>query len=136
MSDCCSSTPETHPGRHPCPVCGNTCREVSTTTILHHIKEPWNWKTTDQGYYFCNTPNCDVAYCGEDNSVIGKSELRTKIGLKENSTEALICYCFGVTSAEANAGTRAFVTQKTKERLCACEIRNPSGRCCLKDFPG
>jgi len=29
---------------------------------------------------------------------------------------------------------KAFVVQQTKEKLCACESRNPSGRCCLADF--
>jgi len=29
---------------------------------------------------------------------------------------------------------KAFVIQQTKEGLCACESRNPSGRCCLADF--
>jgi len=28
-----------------------------------------------------------------------------------------------------------FVVEQTKADVCACDIRNPSGRCCLKDFP-
>ena len=27
-----------------------------------------------------------------------------------------------------------FVKRETKSKSCACETRNPSGRCCLSDF--
>ena len=90
-----------------------------------------------QGYYFCEDPECDVVYFGEDASVIEKSALRTIVGIKERSKNRLVCYCFGITLEEAtdNAGIREFVIQETKGQTCACGIRNPSGRCCLKGFP-
>jgi len=49
----------------------------------------------------------------------------------------MLCYCFGVSSAdfERNPATRDFVMAQTKANLCSCETSNPSGRCCLKDFP-
>ena len=49
----------------------------------------------------------------------------------------MLCYCFGVSRADfdRNPGTKDFVTAQTKAGLCACETSNPSGRCCLKDFP-
>ena len=31
--------------------------------------------------------------------------------------------------------TKEFVMAQTKAQNCACEIRNPSGKCCLVDFP-
>jgi hypothetical protein len=34
-----------------------------------------------------------------------------------------------------NPGTREFVVEQTKLKHCACEVQNPSGKCCLKDFP-
>jgi hypothetical protein len=27
------------------------------------------------------------------------------------------------------------VIEQTRLHNCACDVRNPSGRCCLKDFP-
>jgi len=87
--------------------------------------------------FFCRDPDCEVVYFGEDNSVILKTELRTEVGIKDKSEQAMICYCFGVTHAAASRSPhiKAFVIEQTRNQLCACEIRNPSGKCCLKDFP-
>jgi hypothetical protein len=132
-----ANTPVSHPGKHRCPVNGREYPSVSTTTILHHITEPWNWDQKEQGYYFCDDPDCHVVYYGQDNSIIEKNALRTPVGLKQKTDTALVCYCFGVhmNEARADGNIREFVVEKTRERSCACEIRNPSGRCCLKDFP-
>lgn len=140
MSDCCSSSScssNSRPKKYRCPVNGKAYPAVSSTTIKHHIAKPWRWKQKDQVYYFCSDPECEVVYFGEDDSIIKKSGLRTSVGIKENSPEALICYCFGVTQHDAvnNPEIREFVLQETKDKNCACEIRNPSGKCCLKDFP-
>lgn len=139
MSDCCSSNclTETPLRKHACPVNGNTYNNVSLKTIMHHIQKPWQLKTVVENYYFCNDPSCDVVYFGEDDSVINKDELRTSVGIKESSTESTICYCFGVSKKEfsQDKSVKDFVIHQTKDKMCDCEIRNPSGKCCLKDFP-
>ncbi|OYY62483.1 MAG: hypothetical protein B7Y50_00440 [Hydrogenophilales bacterium 28-61-11] len=110
---------------------------VSARTIVHHIQHSWQWDGKDQRYFFCEDPACDVVYFGEDDSVILKSQLRTAVGAKEASDHAMLCYCFGVTKADVrnDSGIRAFVLRQTRLGLCSCDTRNPSGRCCLKDFP-
>ena len=139
MSDCCSTSCEsgTPPGKKTCPANGKECSKVSVATILHHIKQPWRWNSKEQGYYFCDDPECDVIYFGQDNSVIRKDQLRTIVGVKDVSDDSLICYCFGVSRRDAISSPeiKQFVAEKTKQKLCACESRNPSGKCCLKDFP-
>jgi len=139
MSDCCSSSCCTaaSPKKYKCPVNGIECVEVSAKTIIHHIKNPWQWTEKKQGYYFCKDPDCDVVYFGEDGSVIPKSAVRTVIGIKDKSSDSLACYCFGVSKTEAisNPSIEDYVTQNTRVGLCSCETSNPSGRCCLKDFP-
>ena len=140
MSDCCSSSScytKTKPNKYRCPACLQQNVIVSTDTIFHHIISPWQWKKIDQNYYFCNTPECDVIYYGQDDSMIKKPELRTQVGVKEDSDNVLICYCFGVSIDEAahNPAAKAFVIEQTRQHTCACATRNPSGRCCLKDFP-
>jgi hypothetical protein len=139
MSDCCSNTCshiETH-NTHQCPANGKEYKGVTEKTILHHIKAPWRWSGKQQAYYFCDDPECDVVYFGQDDSDIKKTELRTTVGINEKSDDALVCYCFGVTAQEAitNPEVKAFVVKETKEQVCECEARNPSGKCCLKDFP-
>jgi hypothetical protein len=138
MTECCS--PEHNPAtpryRHACPVNGKVYTTVSTTTIKHHIREPWKRTIRDQGYYFCTDPECNVVYFGEDNTVIEKTSLRTQVGIKEQSDDALVCYCYGITRADAREipQAKAFVLRETKLQTCACETRNPSGRCCLAEF--
>jgi hypothetical protein len=135
---CCSSTCKTEtPKTHRCPSNGVEYREVSSRTIAHHINEPWLWNGKNCSYYFCDDPECDVVYFGDDDSFILKSQLRTEVGIKSTSEHALLCYCFGVTKADAqqNPAIKSFVVEQTKQKLCSCETSNPSGRCCLKDFP-
>ena len=140
MSDCCSTEAlkSSKPNKYTCPVNGKLYTKVSKDTIFHHIKKPWDWSPDAQSYYFCDDPDCEVVYFGDDDSTISKEQLRTQIGVKEKQNDsALICYCFGVSKKEAQASkeVKAFVMSKTKEKICACDTRNPSGRCCLKDFP-
>lgn len=139
MSDCCSSSCSSgnRQNKHKCPICVKECSQVVTTTIMYHIKEPWNWVKQKQNYYFCDDPDCDNVYFGDDDSVLPKSELKTIVGIKEKSSGSLLCYCYGITfnDVEKNPEIKSFVIQQTKGKSCACETHNPSGKCCLKDFP-
>jgi len=140
MGDCCSSSSDSQHGKHPkkspCPVNGIECSEVSARTIAHHIKEAWTWEATAVRYFFCDDPQCDVVYFGDDGSTILKSQLRTTVGLKEHFSHAQLCYCFGVSKAdyERHPSIKNYVMAQTKAGQCSCETSNPSGRCCLKDF--
>ncbi len=142
MSDCCSTNNSatgttTRSSRHRCPVHGQSCPPVSRTTVLHHLRQPWQVTLTEQLYYFCDDPECAVVYFGADDSTIRQDAVRTTVGAKSQDDEALLCYCFGVSRAEArdHQAAKDFVVEQTRLGACACETRNPSGRCCLKDFP-
>ncbi|MGB5831500.1 MAG: hypothetical protein WBG92_05850 [Thiohalocapsa sp.] len=106
-------------------------------TIIHHIKLPWLWSDKRRRYFFCNDPACDVVYLGDDHSLVRMTQLRTGIDIKDSSDEAMLCYCFGIKKSDAIAdpGIKAFVIAQTRKGLCSCDTSNPSGRCCLKDFP-
>jgi hypothetical protein len=140
MSDCCNGPACTtgHPNKRACPACGTACAEAPTRTIAHHLRQPWHWQAAAERYFFCDDPDCEVVYFGDDGSRVLKSQLRTPIGVKDRSSGAQVCYCFGVTRAAAldEPGLRDYVVAQTKLGTCACDVRNPSGRCCLKDFPG
>lgn len=139
MSECCdpNTTSCSSPRKRLCPSNNRACTEVSALTIMQHLKAPWRTKLAPQKYYFCAAPDCDIVYFGEDQSVIKQAALREPVGHKQSGENKLICYCFGVTVAdiEHDASIKEFVVQQTKKGLCACEARNPSGRCCLNDFP-
>ncbi len=139
MGDRCSSSwcDAKHPQKRRCPINGTECAEVPTRTVAHHIKEPWNWTPTAERFYFCDDPDCDAVYFGDDGSVVPKSMLRTRAGAKERDGDSLLCHCFGVSRADfdKDPSIRDFVVEQTKAGRCSCETSNPSGRCCLKDFP-
>jgi len=139
MLECGSSSgnDSTHPKKQRCPVNGQKCSEVSVRTIAHHIKEAWAWQPTAHRYFVCDDPACEVVYFGDDGSTILKSQLRTQLGPKETSEDGLLCYCFGITRRDfqRNPSARDYVVEQTKAGQCSCETSNPSGRCCLKDFP-
>ena len=123
-----------------CPINGLTYSGVKMKTILHQVKKPWRLDLLDQHYFFCDDPKCDVVYFGEDNSTLVRNDLRISVGQKSHNQEKTICYCFDVRFSDFDSGknqekAKAFVVEQTKNGSCDCELRNPSGKCCLKNFP-
>jgi hypothetical protein len=138
MSDCCStSNCETNPRKLPCPACSAAGAEIAARTLRLHIRVPWLWSASAGRYFFCEQPDCAVVYFGDDGSLIRKADLRARVGVKEADRDAPLCYCYGVSRAdvEREPALRDFVVAATRDGQCACDTRNPSGRCCLKDFP-
>ena len=140
MSDCCTSAAcetKSKSLKRACPVCKQSSQAVTQGTMLMHLKAPWVHQLNAESYYFCRTPACDVVYFSDQDETIHKAEVRTRIGVKETDDDSLICFCFGVSRAVAAANKKAkdFVVEQTKNSSCSCEITNPSGKCCLKDFP-
>jgi hypothetical protein len=138
MGDCCSPAGAAGQAKKAaCPGHGGECAAVSVSTIVHHLETAWAWRASAVNYYFCEDPDCAIVYFGDDGSTIEKSRLRTPVGVKEKTGEALLCYCFGVSRADfaKDPATREFVVAQTRAGVCSCVTRNPSGRCCLKDFP-
>ena len=143
MSKCCTSGTSKEKfndsksnKKSPCPENGKDYIEVPFNTVLHHILYPWRLNLEKQRYYFCTDPNCDVVYFSESGDIIEKDSLRTKIGIKETDPQTLICFCFGVTKRDIamDSSIKQYVIEQTKNKTCACDVLNPSGRCCLKDF--
>lgn len=139
MADCCtpSNSKISNPNKCRCPVDGKECAEVLARTVAYHIRDSWKWNNKAERYFFCNDPACAVVYFGDDGTTIQQSQLRTLVGAKNALDDALVCYCFGVTRADAmdDSSIREYVVAQTKNKLCSCDTCNPSGRCCLKDFP-
>jgi len=105
--------------------------------VLHHLARPWRAAAGGSSYFFCPEPGCEIVYFEAGGQVFGRSDLRTAVGVKAPAPEATLCYCFGVTygAAEADPAIRAFVVNETRNKTCSCEVSNPSGTCCLKNFP-
>jgi hypothetical protein len=79
-----------------------------------------SWTGTAQHHYFCDDSNCDVAYFGNDDSVIYKSQVRTNIGVKEQSNKKLLCYCFGVSDEDYQLNPRAVFKTPVQQQIEYC----------------
>ncbi len=132
---CCNTT--TKKTRMSCPVCGQNCFPVSSQTILHQVQFPENQAIAEGDYAFCANSECNIGYFSPSNT-IPKACLRAF----QPDQEAMLCHCFDISESiyrmaldDGTAETmKAFIVQQTKAGLCACESRNPSGRCCLANF--
>ncbi|MGR8949757.1 MAG: putative iron-sulfur cluster-binding metallochaperone [Gammaproteobacteria bacterium] len=126
----------TEPNRHDCPANGKSYPPVKSSTLKHNLVNPWRVNIDSRQFYCCDDPDCDVIYFDEKDHTIAITELRDTVGLKTGIPEDLLCFCFGVSLNDARSEfIKTFVKDQTKSGACACQTRNPFGRCCLKDFP-
>lgn len=140
MSCNCCETNKKPPHKLTCPACQQLGDSVGTTTLLHHISTPWKQTLSDEQYYFCSQKGCEVVYFSAKGDPFTEVELRQQVGQKSTSETRTLCYCFDVrqehlASADSLQLCREFIIEKTRKKLCSCETHNPSGRCCLHDFP-
>jgi CopZ-like zinc binding protein len=144
MSSCCSD--ETcHAGRArangetACPRCGEVGRVVAEETILAILKPGHADGLLAVERRFCRTSSCAVLYYGVDGSEVEKSAASVRVGLKETEDPIPLCYCFGYTRADVRREVAETGASTIAERIdaeiraggCACELKNPSGACCL-----
>jgi len=148
MSDCCSldrpgescATVLTDQRATPhCTDCGTEGRPVERQTILHHVKHEHLERVNDEIYRFCPDPNCEVVYFGNGGTRFMNDDLRELVTAKTKGDHRPICYCFGFTEGDARKEIKrtgqstipATVSGLIKAGMCACEVRNPAGVCCL-----
>ncbi|MEN8170840.1 MAG: hypothetical protein ABFS08_11520 [Pseudomonadota bacterium] len=140
MSDNCCESSQNKPREAACPGCQQAGATVEHTTLLHQLTTPWQQSLSDAQYYFCAQPGCEVVYFNTDGSRFTTKALRQPVGQKSEDARRIICYCFDIhlndlADPQAAKQSREFVIKETRNKACACEMRNPSGRCCLRDFP-
>lgn len=136
MSDCCSNP--TAKTKQACPECGSTCIKVCMATLFHQVRFPENQHIAADDYYFCSSTQCPIAYFSVGGEIIPKQRLRTFQEMQNGK----LCYCFDIDAEQYLSALRAnlgapiknWVVQRTQSGECACDIRNPSGQCCLAHF--
>lgn len=141
MSDCCK-VPETSEAPDRCRECGATGRRVLEETMESLLKPEALGRKLDVPYYFDRTPGCNVVYFSNaEASYFMKDDLRVRVGIKETESPIPICYCFGHTAESAReeilitgqSTVAASITAEVQAGNCSCEVKNPSGKCCLGD---
>lgn len=108
-------------------------------TVLHHVKADRLSDVSGGAYRFCPESDCALVYYGGEGAGFLTSDLRELVSAKTSGDARPICYCFGFTEGhareeiESNGGSTipALISRLIKEGMCACELRNPSGVCCL-----
>jgi len=124
-----------------CPSCGQKGRPVGHKT-LEALVSPSLFATLTggDGFRFCRTNTCDVAYYHpQSGQTIPLAAVTVEIFQKSRAPNRLVCYCFDhrVDSIrkevlESNdSQVPASITAKCREGLDRCEETNPQGSCCL-----
>ncbi|MGI8783432.1 MAG: putative iron-sulfur cluster-binding metallochaperone [Acidobacteriota bacterium] len=122
-----------------CAKCGGKGSGVERKTVLHHVLPALLNRVNDEVYRFCPDPGCALVYYGDGGTHFTVKDVRELVTVKASGDERPICYCFGFNEGEARreiarTGTSSIPAQISgliKARMCACEVRNPSGACCL-----
>jgi bacterioferritin-associated ferredoxin len=142
MADCCAvkTEPVPAPAALACPVSGTRSKQVELLTVKSLARHlPFALPATQ--YYFCDAPDCDVVYFPANPTAprFRRADLLVPVGVKERADASPVCYCFGVTKRQIREEVRRTGKSTAPERIqaevkagrCACELKNPSGKCCL-----
>jgi hypothetical protein len=93
-------------------------------------------------YYFLETPACDVVYFAQDPPrYFFTSDLAVRDACKVTEDPVPVCYCFEKTErmviddflAHGRSTIFEEITGHVKANECACEVKNPTGRRCLRN---
>ena len=145
MSGCCSTTKDgacSLPTSKPeiCPSCGKKGKLVAVLTVKSLVRDHKRVPAS-VSYSFCRTVDCEVVYFS-DQAVFTKPDVKVRVGIKETADPIQLCYCFDYSREDIRqdievAGKTSVLEEiKTEVQggFCACEVKNPSGACCLGDI--
>lgn len=140
MSACCGANGKRPVQTGVCPHCDRKGRAVDPLTVKALLQPAALARLENAPYSFCPTPSCPVVYFAtKGESLYHTGDLKVRIGVKDTEDPVPICYCFGHTRTSAwkeiQLSGRSTVLQAITEHVqagrCACEVNNPSGKCCL-----
>ncbi len=140
MSNCCKNSLNIEKNESDiCKACGQAGALVKVITLKSLLIDEAKNRLNNYKYHFCCSPLCTVVYFSNPDSYFYKKDLSVKVSLKENELDIPVCYCFGYTkqdildeiNAVGTSSVEAKIKAKIKANLCACEIKNPQGKCCL-----
>lgn len=121
-----------------CPVCHHLAVEVPLETV----RSMTNINELTGKFYLCSGRECNVAYFNEE-YLIEKSELNTKIWFKESLDEFIVCYCHNIKLKDIVHAVKQTKTTNKEEILKFlgkkfedndCLHKNPAGTSCDKLF--
>lgn len=119
-----------------CPACSGDGPSVEPSTVAAMTRARVARK---QAFRLCRERDCEVVYYGDRGARFTTEDLHVVPGFKTAGPEGLVCYCFLHTRGEIEQELRETgettvprrITEEIRAGNCACEVRNPAGRCCL-----
>ncbi len=134
--DCCSD-PVATSRPFTCPATGDAGTTVGWRTVAALLAGSLPER---QEFRLCRDPLCDIVYFGSRGAQIRVADLHVTPGFKRGGD--LVCYCWGVGRSQLQQEVRGAGTSSTLDRIaalvkggaCACEVRNPAGKCCLREL--
>lgn len=145
MAKCCQTVEGESSSLSPakagaCPSCGKKGKPVATLTVKSLVRDHTQ-VSASAPYSFCRTLGCDVVYFAGQ-AMFNKPDIKVRVGIKETADPIPLCYCFGYTQEDIHRDTGASKSAAIPEKIkaevqggfCACEVKNPSGTCCLGDI--
>lgn len=138
---CCPPNPDTDIALF-CHRCGARGHRVDRLTVSALLTEAAMKRITSADYGFCASVECPTVYFQAGGQAFVESDIRVPVWQKQPPGERMICYCFGENEREIRLEIedrgQSDVERRVREYiaagLCACEVRNPRGNCCLADI--
>lgn len=129
--ECCELRPEASTGS--CPGCDTSARTVELVTVKSLLTARALERLVPMSHYFCPEGACEVVYFSEGSS-FSRDEVRVPVFQKEAAGQRLVCYCFEITEDDADTEAESRVRSHVRAGRCACELKNPEGKCCLANL--
>ena len=116
-----------------CPACGTQGSPIAVRTVVAVTSCALPQRQT---LFVCKTRECRLVYFGADGWQVPVAALRQVPSWKGGD---VLCFCFGHRADEGESdGAVAALVETIEARVragdCACDLRNPSGRCCLAEI--
>jgi hypothetical protein len=115
-----------------CPSCGIIGAEIPRRTVAAVSSVPL---PAHQVLRLCRTRDCPLVYYGEAGARIAATSLALLPAFKGGD---VLCFCFLHRLSAAGNGQHAALLEAIARRVragdCACDLRNPTGKCCLPEL--
>ncbi len=138
MDACCTIPRSADPAV--CALCGARGKAVDRRTVVALVRPDLRPTIGETQYYFLETPECEVVYFAQDPPrYLLTGNVTVRVGSKVTEDPIPVCYCFAKTERAviddvlAHGRSTIFeeITAHVKANECACDVKNPAGRCCL-----
>lgn len=142
MSNNCCQSPQNKSNIY-CPITHEKGKPVNIITLKNLLKPEALLKlNTNLNYFFCGDENCAIVYFNQQKQTFSIEELKIAVFQKDKSKNVPVCYCFNwirqriyeEINTTGNSCAEEFIKEKIKAKLCACEVNNPQGSCCLANI--